>query len=386
MRRHPRPLSPSSRQPNPARSPALLSAAVLAAAATGCAAEFDPASELTGLRVLAVQKSVPYARPGEAVDLTMLWHDAEPGRPLPQIAWLAICENPPADLFEACFAQAPALTDDELAARISIPEPGATTPNDRFSFVTSPDLISSRPPPRDASTPPYGLTYVFFAACAGQLDLLLGSPVPFVCYEEVDGVEGFSAGDLRRDSRDFVIGYSAVFAYDVYRNQNPLIGGIQFGDATLWPDSPAEVAAAAPAGAVLASARDLCIGETCGLIQPDTDTEPCLDVLTLDACVSGECDTTSVQPLIDPASAELDEAASARSSEPLGEQMWINYYATGGEVAEEVRLLNDAVVGFNTDTATDYEPAEAAQVSYLWTVAHDNRGGTEWARLRVCTR
>jgi hypothetical protein len=230
---------------------------------------------------------------------------------------------------------------------------------------------------------------VFFAACAGQLDALSGSDaqVPFVCYEELDGVPGFSDGDSRRDSRDFVLGYSAVFAYEQYRNANPRITGMTFGDATLWPDSPAEVAAAAPPGAVLATARDVCIGEGCGLIPPESeDSEPCLDALTLDACTGGDCDTTPVQPLVDPVSAEVDEAASARSSSALGEQMWVNYYSTGGNVDEEVRLLNDAVTGFITDTSTDYEAADTARVSYVWAVAHDNRGGAEWARLRVCTR
>jgi len=360
--------------------------ALLTALAAGCGAEFDPASEVTGLRVLAVKKSVPYARPGESVDFSMLWHDAEPGRPAPQIAWVALCENPPADLFEACFTQLPDLSPEELEARVSVPEPGDTAPNDRFSFVTSTDLISSRPPPPEPGTTPYGLSYVFFAACAGQLQLDMGAQVPFVCYEELDGMEGFGAGDTRRDSRDFVIGYSAVFAYDTYRNQNPIVTGVQFGDVVIWPDSPADVAAAAPPGALLASARDLCIGESCGAIPAEPDAEPCLEPLTFDACVGGECDTTSLQALIDPVSAEIDEAASARGTETLGEQMWINYYATGGELDEEVRLLNDAVVGFSTDTATDYEPAEEAQVSYLWAVAHDNRGGAEWARLRVCTR
>jgi hypothetical protein len=363
--------------------------ALLVAFATGCGAEFDPGSELGGLRVLAIKKSAPYARPGEAVDLRMLWYDAEPNRPPPQIAWLAACENPPADLFEACFTRVPDLATDELEARISLPDATATTANDRFSFVTSSDIISSRPPPPESSTTPYGLTYVFFAACAGQLELLTGSgsELPFACYEEVDRVPGFSAGDVRKDSRDFVIGYSAVFAYDEYRNNNPLISGVEFGDATLWPDAPADVAAAAPPGAVLAAPRDLCIGDGCELPTPEADdVEPCLDVLTLDTCADGDCDTTRVQPLVDPSSAERDDAASARSSGALGEQMWVNYYSSGGELDEEVRLLNDAVAGFSADTSTQYEAADTARVAHLWTVAHDNRGGTEWARLRVCTR
>lgn len=375
------------------RASALLrrgTAALLALAIeAGCGAEFDPGSELANLRVLAVKKSLPYARPGDSVDLTLLWHDATPGRPPPQIAWVAVCENPPADLFEACFAQAPSLSPDELSARLSLPDPTAASPNDHFSFATSSDIISSRPPPADPSATPYGLSYVFFAACAGQLDALSSSDAqaPFVCYEELDGVPGFSDGDNRRDSRDFVLGYSAVFAYEEYRNENPRVTGMRFGDATLWPDSPAEVAAAAPPGAVLASARDLCIGEGCGLVPPDPDdVEPCLEELTLDACLEGDCDTIPVQPLVDPVSAELDEAASVRGSSVLREQMWVNYYSSGGTVEEEVRLLNDAETGFITDTSTDYEAADTARVSHVWAVAHDNRGGAEWARLRVCTR
>ena len=34
----------------------------------GCAPEVDLPSEIKGLRVLAVQKSAPYAKPGESVD------------------------------------------------------------------------------------------------------------------------------------------------------------------------------------------------------------------------------------------------------------------------------------------------------------------------------
>jgi hypothetical protein len=359
----------------------------LSSVALGCGVDFDPASEISGLRVLAVKKSNPYARPGEAVDLTMLWHDAQPGRPPPQIAWVALCENPPADLFEACFAQPPALSPDQLAARVSIPDPSAATANDHFSFVTSSDIISARPPPADPNTTPYGLSYVFFAVCAGQLDVLTdGSRIPFACYEEVDGVDGFSAGDRRLDSRDFIIGYTAVFAYADYRNQNPRFTGIEFNGLTFWPDAPAELAAVAPAGAVLAPPRDVCVGDSCSAPTPEDEAAPCLDALTLDACPDGDCDKAKLQALIDPASAEVDVAASARASETLGEQMWVNYYSTAGDLDEEVRLLNDAVVGFSSDVSTDYEPADDAQSSYVWAVAHDNRGGTDWARLRICTR
>jgi hypothetical protein len=265
--------------------------------------------------------------------------------------------------------------------------PGAAAPNDRFSFVTSADLISSRPPPAEGSTTPYGLNYVFFAVCSGQLDLVTdGSPIPFVCYEELDGVSGFSAGDTRRDSRDFIIGYTAVFAYDEIQNQNPRFIGLEFGGVTLWPDAPPELAAAAPPGAVLAGPGDVCIGAGCNSAPPPPDAGPCLDALTVEACLVGECDGTNVRAYVDPASAEVDEAASSSSETPLGEQMWLNYYSTLGDIDEEVRLVNDAVAGFTEDTSTDYVPPDAPGAAYVWAVVHDNRGGTEWARLRVCAQ
>jgi hypothetical protein len=216
----------------------------------------------------------------------------------------------------------------------------------------------------------------------------MDTEIPFLCYEEVDGVPGFSAGDNRRDSRDLVIGYSAVFSYEAFENNNPIFTGVPFGGTTYWPDAPADVAAAAPAGAVLAPARDVCLGDGCPRTTPDDDGAACLEGLTVDVCPEDDddCDTTPIQALIDPASAELDAAASERGTDTLSEQMWVNYYSTQGEMDEEVRLLNDAVEGFQEDVSTGYQSANAPGVAYLWAVAHDNRGGTDWARLRVCAR
>lgn len=376
----------SSRKPqggNPRSGQADLALCLaLGAGLVGCGASFDPASELTGLRVLAVHKSQPYATPGEVVDLQLLWHDPRPDRPAPQVAWLAFCENPPGDLFQGCFTQAPDLSADELSERVSLPMPGAELVNDRFSFRTASDIISSRPPPPEASTPRYGLHYVFFAACAGQLELdTSGEQLPFVCYEERDELPGFTAGDVQLDSRDLVVGYTAVFVYDELTNQNPEIMGVELNGTTLWPSAAANDA---PAGAVLLGAPDLCIGTACAPPPREEDSASCPEPLTLPAC-AGDCDEVELSPLIEPSSAELDVAASSRSSEMLEEQMWVNYYSAGGEVSEEVRLLNDATVGWNDDFATDYQPSDAAGVSYVWAVAHDNRGGAGWVRLRICT-
>ena len=75
----------------------------------GCGPDFDPPSELHSLRVLAVQKDVPYAQPGQTVNLQMLWEDASVDvlsgaeQRKVQIAWSAPCFDPDADLYYQCF-------------------------------------------------------------------------------------------------------------------------------------------------------------------------------------------------------------------------------------------------------------------------------------------
>jgi hypothetical protein len=368
----------------------LFSAALFSAALLGCGAQFDPGSELHGLRVLAVKKNTPYAHPGTRVDLQLLWHDTEPDRPPPQIAWLAACENPPGDLFDACFATAAQTGGADLIERLqmrsSLPDPGSAQANDHFSFETAPDIISSRPPPKDPTSVPYGLDYVLFAVCAGTLDLRLDREFPFVCYLEQDGEPGLSPGDTELGSSDFIVGYTSVFAYDALENQNPLVYGLRWGELELRPGEAPTMAGEPLAGPEL-NAEDLCIGEACQAAPASEEPGICPEALTIDACPeSSHCDKVGFGPVVDPASAEIDTAASTLRSVELQEQMWVNYYASDGEISQEVKLLNDATEGWNADSDTEYRAGKEPGVAYLWSVAHDNRGGAEWARLRVCTR
>ena len=111
----------------------------------GCGPDFDPPSELHSLRVLAVKKDVPYAQPGEAVHLQMLWQDASPKSPRPvQIAWSPPCFDPPGDLYYGCFSDPSTFG-------------GMVTSSEATSFVMPADIISRRPPPADSRNAPYEL-------------------------------------------------------------------------------------------------------------------------------------------------------------------------------------------------------------------------------------
>ena len=160
----------------------------------------------------------------------MLWHDGKYRDPADlSICWMPGCVNPPGDLYYGCFAQVA-----EQAAGLV---PGQTTPGcgknlDTFD-VTLPTTILDRPAPVDPTQPPYGISYVFFAACMGELGLAEPGEelsFPITC----TGASGEALG-----ANDFVAGFSAIYAYDdrdgrpAYRNLNPEITGFRFKDEDL---------------------------------------------------------------------------------------------------------------------------------------------------------
>lgn len=365
-----------------------------------CAPSFDPASQLSGLRVLAVQKDRPYAKPGQAVSMKLLWHDSNPkrARQAPQIAWFALCENPASDLFSLCFEQIGGIVADaldevnpsfpaDLVSRISLPNSQSTAladANDTFTFTVSDDIISARPPPTGPSATAYGLTYVFFAVCAGTLGLDPSLDFPVICFAEKDGEPGFGPTDERLSSEAFVVGYSSVYSYSEFRNANPIIRGLNFRGVPLatFPTAGGD-SSERPPNSLMVSPEDFCIGADC---PPASNLAECPPELTLDAC-EGDCPQAEVLPSVDSASAEVDDAASALGSAQLEEQMWMNYYATAGSFESgDVKLLNDATTGWSENYAAQFSPPSRPGVHHLWAVAHDNRGGSQWARIRMCIR
>jgi len=330
----------------------------------GCGPDFDPPSELHSLRVLGVQKDVPYAQPDSDVNLQMLWQDASPlagaDRPI-QIAWSPGCYDPPGDLYYACFS------DKNLFGDMLVPDRA----HPEHSTVHIPeDIISRKGPVTDGSkNPPYGLTYVFFAACAGTLTLLpnaSGTAFPVGC----QGPNGLLGAD------DFVAGYTSIYSFSGFSNNNPKIAGFEFRGQPV------------PEGA-------FCIGEDC---QARAGSEPAQDfncddsdkgALCVPACSDdgdSSCTGYGLRPTIDkndPANQDKDDVSVALLGRDVGEQMWINYYTDAGGFKSSVRLLNDATNGWNDDYGTDFYAPKKTGPLRIWAVAHDNRGGMAWAGITL---
>jgi len=335
---------------------ALAVAVVGGVAGSACApAGFDSATKIESVRILAsrVDDDKSYARPGDTVTLEALTVDGR-ANPTPPAAlyWIPyLCENPLDDLYYACFApQATAdagLGSGDGGAGAGIPGLGAILqpgrdltpflPTGPYTLTVPGDIIANHPPVNGAT--PYGLVIVFNIACAGQVRWAGlangGGPqqVPLLCTD---------ANGTPLGPDDYVIGFTRVYVYDTQTNVNPEVDGILLGGL-----------------------------ETKTQVQ-GTALPPQVNV-TLPACRGG-CSGVA-----------LDMDVPASSWAPKHKSLWVDYYALGGSVDSEARLLYDVNAGKVSDTKNPahYFPPDQPGTATLWAVVHDANDGATWLQVNV---
>jgi len=399
---------------------------------TGCGADFDSPDIVKTLRVLAVQKDHPYAAPStdpanlNRVHLSMLSYDGaqkSPGEPRKiQRLWFSGCDDLPGDQYFTCLvrmyflwqayydpavpvarlpwqdgmswspiddipADIPAEQRAQLVQAI-VAQVDPTMPAElaesylstfrigagsTFEYPIPPRIIENHQPSSDPTLPPYGLSFIFFTACAGQLELApewknidfktqlrnatLG--FPFICVDD-------SGAALGPD--DFVAGYSQQFVYAGREYNNPVIDGANFNGT--------ETSSAARC------LEDGCIEPTMPSCVDDTSKQ----LPHVPAC-TGKCPTYEFSPVMNPDADGNKVDAFASQTGSVDKQMWINYYTDKGSLKHSVRRLRDVdpSVGWNTDNyATTWTPPASPGPVNLWAAVHDTRGGVAWTRLLVC--
>ena len=334
------------RDPRRGKKPSALSFVAFAALCAGCAPSFDPPSELQTLRVLAVQKDRPYAFPGEDVTLSMLWHDAKaaPGREV-QTAWIGGCVNPPGDLYQGCFSVF-ASPDAEVTFEIG--------GDDHFTVTIPDDVVRQRQPGQYS----YGLSYVFFAVCAGTIELAPEQEgLPLRCVSDAGQVLG---------ADDFVVGYTAIYSFEEFGNANPIVTGFQFQGQDVTED---------------------CIDLACldaPIVEPtncDQEGAPCVPACPEDG--EPECQKYQVMPVVSMDSVEPDEVSAATYDADFMEQIWINYYVDHGSISPSAKLVNDATKGWNPEQQGDFRAPKDPGPAAVWAVVHDNRGGVSFTRFTI---
>jgi hypothetical protein len=381
-----------------------LACALLAFAVAGCAPSFESGSKLKSLRVLAVKKDKPYARPGETVHLNMLLDD--PRTFLPDggvsqkrfsIGWLSGCENPSANSFSDCI--------DKLKSGDVTGTLGAAINTLDFPVTLSDHIIKDAPKSATPGQPPGGTALVFFAVCAGTLHPMSGN-LGFGCVSP----EGKTLG-----ADDFVIGYTQIFAYEGLRNANPIVTGFEIDGSPIpvdcigddcvpleareldirFSNSPAsapEAGVSADGGGFSAEGGALSAdggaGQNAGASSAAPPPSCPSDVRCFPQCTDDNqdnCDKHTVKLVVDPASAEVDAVAKATEGHDVLEQMWVNYYTDAGKLEHDVKLLNDATTGWNENHSADLRTPQGLGTFHVWAAAHDNRGGVGWARVTLAT-
>lgn len=289
-----------------------------------CAPEFDPVSRIVTFRVLAQQTDVPFAKPGETVNITSLSYDPQ-GRTV-NWAWAA-CVNPDESTVQGCLNKIGGDAAQSGASPILAQGAGMSD----FSYTVPDDALSSLP----VQARPGAHVGIISIACPGDLSFDEGSNnLPFSCKE---------AGTGRSFGLDeYIVGMKRIQVRESDRNQNPVIEQVTF-DGAAWPEGDVKTVSAC---------------DTDG-----NDYKPCADLSK---------HKISVRP-----TAASTESGTTEFGVAFTEQVIIEYYATDGVWEYEVKIASSPETGWAA------RKAASGKDLTLWMVVHDDRGGARWAQRQV---
>ncbi len=322
---------------------------------------------LSSLRVLAVRAEPASVHPGQGSRLALLCADG--AKPDPacdvEVAWFAACNNPENNDPMECLnhysgwfrglsgpvSEAPrlaGLADFEIA-----PEFDYTAPSD----ILQAEVSVAGQPLR------YGVAYVFFAACAGRLYPAPGMPdqLPVQCRDRDTGA--------LLDQKRFVVGVTTLYAYDLVRNDNPVIANPRFDGLTIPQQACSIDADCGPGFACLGESQ--CVPSVPRCVDSSTCRPHCLDV---------EVPTASF-------------ALTAIDGTPLAsplKSLWVEYYANMGGLPDDAgfgwHLPPEPATSVRSFCAMWQAPAQASSEARVWLVLRDDRGGLAWHAQRIVVR
>jgi hypothetical protein len=329
---------------------------------------YDSPSLVNSLRVLAVRPEPASGAPGETVTLEMLSVDGAPSDPPRdiQVAWLGGCHNPESRLYFGCFPGISALAAELSEVVVETPPdalpPGSFGVGTTFDVPLPDDILSSAP--RYAGDPVhFGVSYAFFAACAGELRPRPGRTdrVPLACVDPGTGRE--------LDASDFVQGFATVPTYEGARNENPIFPSLRFGSLDVVDEQ--------------CSLDEDCDGV--GGADPGkygcSDTGRCAPVVP--PCSSDEDDDGCSRYLVFP---EIDQASAESLGGDIKEILWANFYATHGDFQSAAQLVNDRATGWIEEHGAYFVAPENPGNVDIYVTVHDERGGADWRALEVLVR
>lgn len=345
-------------------------ATLVAVSQIGCDdVEWPEEKYIDSLRVLGVRAEPPTLTPrirgSASTRLSVVCVDgSRPHEESPdcsvEIAWFTQCDNPSQNDPKKCFGEYTTFYRD-LAPKIA-ETPAESYPvgfgfGPTFDLSTDETILSqhARVGERDIQ---YGVSYVYFAVCAGELVSARGSSdrLPVDCR---DRNTGRSVSQER-----FVVGLTAIYSYDVITNHNPILLMSRF-DGQEIPNG-CDAASQCPPGLVCSSAGECVpVVDRCGSQRPESCRWHCLNFdLGWD-------------------SFSLFDLEGVRIRKPQ-KSLWLDHYTNAGSFPEDVAGFPLHAPAERADVAQSscvqwQAPNTPTEQAHLWAVVRDNRGGlTLW--------
>jgi hypothetical protein len=307
---------------------------LFAFASLSCGVKFDPPSLIESVRVLAIQANPPYAAPGTQVQLQILAYDGRATRTVPMtVAWVPqACFDPPGDTYYACYVPlASAFTPGQDVTSLLLP-------GNTFSFTMPSDVITKHPAAKTSD--PYGLGLAFAVVCAGHVQYTGFS----TSNPNANPVGCFDDNGNALDANSFVFAYGMVYSFSDRTNANPVISNLTFNGSAVDP--------------------------TAGIT-----------VSVCTASNTAKCPTSDIGTVVPASSQEVDPGTLDVNGNALKEEIWVDYYTTGGSLSAETDILYDPSLGALQSSPTKLTAPNAAAELVFRAVVHDNRGGVSWVQV-----
>ena len=321
---------------------------------------------VTSLRILGVEAEPPSLKPGGTSRLSLLCADgigggaSDPACDI-EVAWFAACNNPPSNDPLKCLNSFDEAASQLASPLANTPASGSFAVAPTFEFTSPTNILQGAV---DVSGQPvhYGVSYVYFAACVGNLYPVNGvsERLPVECRDRNT--------QALLDQRRFVVGYTTIYSYDAINNKNPILFNTRF-DGKVIPTNSCAADEDCGAGFGCTSAGTCApVPSHCDRNNPQTCYGHCIDFQ------------------VPPASFALTMSDGTPVSSPL-KSLWAEYYANAGHLPDDARLGLAPPTDMSTPITSGCAPWQAPLLSTdearVWVIVRDDRGGLSWIEQRI---
>lgn len=316
------------------------------ALASACSDRPFPAkSTVKSVRILATRADLPYAHPGETVNLeTLVWDGREkPTLPMHYYWFPVQCINPPGGEYFGCY---PLLEQKYPNLGVDL---GPQLLEDTKMQITIPtDALDGVPPDPAHSQELETTQWVFMFACAGSVQRKART----TAYQENEAPFGcFGPDGKELDADQGVFGFTRVTITQTRRNAIPQMKFIVFRGKRVDPNQGV---------AIVHCTKDF-----------------------IDLHTNGNCDTLGMDVAFDEDQSELDPDNVDPDGKVGRETLYTDWFVTLGRYTEDRRIEFDPFAGRPEVPNILYEPPRQPGNGILWAVFHDNRGGTTWSSAPI---